>query len=186
MIQPTLLPDFAANAVTDRRTPVLSVVPKAPASPDRAEAAAGAVRQRSLVLPIASEVTLVDIQTVRALRGLDAESVSALIDAGRIRWVWDLSAPGGARRELRFLAAEAIGKAETVTASRADAIDMAIGVPASRVRVRAAELEQRWVVSNQTILRLGRMGEIHVEIVGHTKWVKRESLVKFLGRRWVS
>lgn len=183
MIQPTLLPD------TDRRrTPVLAVLPapSAAALKGRPDPGSSRSQQRPLVLPIASEVTLVDIQTIRALRGLDAESVAALIDAGRIRWVWDFSLPGAVRRELRFLAAEAMGAASTVTASRADAIDMAIGVPPSRTRVRAAELEQRWVVSNQTILRLGRIGEITVEIAGHTKWVMRESLVKFLGRRWVS
>lgn len=181
MIQALLIPEIA-GAVSVR--PVVTVLP--PPMRTTKPTPAAPVRQAGLAMPIGAEVSLVDLQTIRAIRGLDAESVLALIDAGRIRWVWDVSLPNSARRELRFLTAEARGEAVCVTASRAQAIDLAIGVPPTRQRVRAAEIEQRWVVSNQTVMRLGRAGEITVEMEGHTKWVRRDSLARFLARRWAN
>lgn len=184
MIQALLIPEIGPLSVR----PVVAVLPPPTMRPAarRTATAPAPARQTGLAMPIGTEVSLVDLQTIRAIRGLDAESVLALIDAGRIRWVWDVSLPNSARRELRFLTAEARGEAVSVTASRAQAIDLAIGVPPTRQRVRAAEIEQRWVVSNQTVMRLGRAGEITVEMEGHTKWVRRDSLARFLARRWAN
>ena len=49
--------------------------------------------------------------------------------------------------------------------------------------VRGAALETRWQVSNQTLLRLRRDGDITGRIAGHTLWLERGSLVAFLERR---
>lgn len=184
MIQALLIPELSIPAAASSPNRVACAVRVLP-QPIRVPVPA-APRQTALAVAIGTDVSLVDLQTVRAIRGLDAESVLALIDAGRIRWVWDVSLPGSARRELRFLTAEVRGEAVSVTASRAQAIDLAIGVPTTRSRVRAAELEQRWVLSNQTVMRLGRCGQLAVEMEGHTKWVKRDSLVRFLGSRWAN
>jgi hypothetical protein len=128
-------------------------------------------------------VTLVGVETVRAVRGgMDAESISAMVDLGELRWVWDVSTRG-ARRELRFLSAEIVGGQSV--AGEDEAIRMVLGGTTQRSRFRAAQVEQMWVVSAQTILRLGRCGLLTVSMEGRTKWVTRESLVAFLRSRLV-
>lgn len=140
-------------------------------------------RDRHLAIRVGTEVTLVGVETVRAVRGgVDAESISAMVDLGEIRWVWDVCTRGS-RRELRFLAAEIVGGRTIETED--EAIQCVLGGTTQRARWRAAQVEQMWVVSAQTILRLGRIGLLSVSIEGRTKWVTRESLVAFLRSRLV-
>ena len=46
------------------------------------------------------------VEYVRALRRVDAESVFAMVDAGELRWVFDIGL--GDRRELRLMTAELV------------------------------------------------------------------------------
>ena len=125
-------------------------------------------------------VTLVSIDTVRAFRGLDSESVFALVECGQLRWVWDFAA-GPSRRELRFLVAE-VFEGKTLTESQA--IDAALGTT-QRARLRGSELEQRWVVSAQLLQNLARSGEIASDVENHTRWFDAHSLRQFVSRRLV-
>jgi hypothetical protein len=143
------------------------------------------MREQGLPIRVGTEVTLVGIESVRAAKGgLDAESVAALVDAGRFRWVWDLATSDSARRrELRWLAIEIIrDKAPT---GEAEAVETALGGLSYRQSYRTAEIEQRWIVSNATLLRLGRAGELAFELRGRNKWISRDSLVAFLRRRLI-
>lgn len=126
-------------------------------------------------------VTLVDINTVRAFRGLDSESVLTLVDCGQLRWVWDF-ASGESRRELRFLVAE-VFQGQSLT--EAQAIDAALGTT-QRARLRGSELEQRWVVSAQLLQNLARSGEIASDVEDHTRWFEVHSLRQFVSRRLVT
>lgn len=169
--EPMTLPPAAA-----RLSRVTSRSAQSPASP---------LRPQRLPIAVGLDVTLVSIDTVRVVKGgLDAESVMALVDAGRFTWVWDLATAGAARRELRFLAAEVLR--EERVAEEADAIRIALGGTTQRAAFRTAEIEGRWVVSNQALARFGRSGELRVTMHGRVKWIARDSLVSFLQRRRLS
>lgn len=154
-------------------------------APRRVERALVAPAQPAPIgrLPILTggTVTLVDINTVRAFRGLDAESVLSLVDCGQLRWVWDFAA-GDSRRELRFLVAEVF---ERKTLTESQAIDAALGTT-QRTRLRGSELEQRWVVSAQLLQNLARLGEIESDVESHTRWFGVHSIRQFISRRLVN
>ena len=138
--------------------------------------------QPLLRMPLAAEVALIPLVTVGALLGLHTDGVHELIDQGEWPWVFDLRAGRGSIRELRVwrgcFGKAGSGKREAVSAEvLADVIGTATG------DVRGAALETRWQVSNQTLLRLKKAGEIEGRIAGHTLWLKRESLAAFLERR---
>ena len=180
--QPMLFPEFAAERmeapVAVRRPLVRSTCrPPEPVVPP-------AARERFLPIRLGTDVTLVGMDTVRAVRGgMDADSVSALLDAGEWRWVWDLALPGSRRRELRFLAAEVLRQAPPSTET--EAIRCVLGGTDRRPKFRAAQIEQMWVVSAQTVMRLATGGEFSAALEGRTRWIGRESLVAFLQRRLI-
>lgn len=138
--------------------------------------------QPLLRMPLAAEVALIPLVTVGALLGLHTDGVHELIDQGEWPWVFDLRAGKGSIRELRvwrgcFGKAEGRMKNAEVGAVLADVIGTTTG------DVRGAALETRWQVSNQTLRRLLKAGEISGRITGHTLWLRRESLADFLERR---
>ncbi len=128
-------------------------------------------------------VTLVDINTVRAVRGIGAETVAAHVDCGRFRWVWDIGTNvRGNRRELRFLAAEIWQN--DCPAIEAEAVWSALG-SRMRQRIRISELEHRWVVSHQLLDSLCDVGELAASMESRVKWVSTRSACEFLTRRLV-
>lgn len=159
------------------RPPRRACTPSAPVVPPEA-------RERFLPIRLGAEVTLVGVDVVRAVKGgMDTESVTALLDAGEFRWVWDVSRAGTHRRELRFLAAEILR--QSPPRDESSAIVAALGGMERRPRFRCAEVEQRWLLSAQTVLRLGRAEEFRTTMEGRTKWISRDSLVAFLQRRLI-
>lgn len=138
--------------------------------------------QPLLRMPLAADVALIPLSTVGALMGLHTDGVHELIDQGEWPWVFDLRAGRGVVRELRVWRGcfDKAGSGKREAASAAVVADV-IGTTTGDVR--GAALETRWQVSNQTLRRLLKAGEITGRITGHTLWLDRASLAEFLERR---
>lgn len=135
--------------------------------------------QRLLQLTLHTRTALVTSDTVCSALGVDAETLSAKVDAGELRWVWDVSVQRQRIRELRFLAAE-------LTEARAYAsLDLILReiLPAQRDRLRSGEVAQLLRVSDPHILRLVNNGELHGDLIGHSRQVRTASLRHFLTQR---
>lgn len=141
--------------------------------------------QRRLPLEVSANVALVTVETVRAVRGVDAESVVACIEEGKIRWAWDVAAPGSAsRREIRIWADEIADPAAVAGMSLASVISAVIGsTPGGRQR--AAVIETRWTISAQHIAALVRAGVWQEDRIGHTRYLRRQTLEAFLQERLI-
>lgn len=135
-----------------------------------------------LVRPIT--IKLIPLDVVRFVLQATSEEVVGLIDCGRIRWVWNLSPKSSPARSLwRFLPKEILGG--EVPATEADALQEAFGYT-SRVRIRSSELEIGWCLSAQSIMRLGRVGQLKVDgnrTSSRTTWYEAESARAFLRDR---
>lgn len=146
--------------------------------------------QLPLTFQFSARTTLVDVQAVRAIRGIDAETVIAMLDnalhPGHLKFVFDLGQAGSPvrpaatrRRCLRFWIAEIVAPEFTARLTIDEALDSIIG---ARETWRRGEVEMQWVASAQQISKLIRNGELAEEgnrILG-------ASLRNFLRRRWIS
>jgi hypothetical protein len=148
-------------------------------------------RQRALPFSVSQRTVLVDVNGVRAARGVDADTVFASVeDALRddhLRFVFDVAtgAPisDPARiRELRFWAREIIAP-ETCRGIGLEEALLFI-VPAGRVWFQSGELCQLLLISRATLKCLG--AELRGEIVDGSLRVRRTDLIKFFHRRWVA
>ena len=138
--------------------------------------------QPTLQLPIAQRTALVTVDTARAVRGVDAESIFAEIDDGRIPWVFDIAAPGAARRELRLWARSIIAP----DARQPLGAVLAAIIGTNRAVLHGGEVERLFLCSAQLIKQLHEAGELRGALVGHTRHLQRDSLIAFLTRRRVS
>lgn len=138
--------------------------------------------QRSLALCVSANVVLATVDTARAVLGLDAESVVAQVEEGRLRWVWDFAAPGSTRRELRFWVPE------LSNGTKPQPVDQVVAAVIGATpggRQRAAIIEVRWAISAQLIMALVRTGCWAEDRVGHTRYLRRASLETFLQSRLI-
>lgn len=150
--------------------------------------------QQPLALKLSARTILVNLDAVRAAKGVDAESVIAMVENAlhpeHLRFVFDLSlgeVNGGRgasrRRELRFWTTEIVApefahgpKQEPVT------IDQAIAeIIGARETFRRSEIEMQWVCSATHIMRLIEAQEIYEE--GNR--LLSLTLKNFLKRRWI-
>ncbi len=146
------------------------------------------------VATVHADVKLVPLIFVGAQRGVNVEAVTVLMrewilwpafdlnaaedeDNERGHWrVWSGALdrtgrwPGGTERIVERAIAEAC-------------LTDAAGLPDTRPRLRAGQLEVAWQVNGQRLMRLVRSGELRGEIVGHTLHIWRVSAVAFLRRR---
>lgn len=125
-------------------------------------------------------VRLVNISTVRTVRGCDAEAVLNCVgDATHphfLRWVFNLALKqDGKIRELRFLKDELLGPVDKWAAPR-KIIEKILGDRRSFPR---GEIEVQWTINATTISRLIARGEL-TEIKNQ---ITRASLAAFLERR---
>jgi len=152
--------------------------------------------QRTLPLTVAQTVALLDVNGARTVLGVDAESVAAMVDDGRLLWVWDfaLSPSASARRELRFwkldlLAAAAAARDEAAPIGTRDlllptVIDTLL--PVTKGAFNSWELQSLFTVSGQQIQRLCAGRHLVGEVRKHTLLITRSSLVAFLTKRLAS
>lgn len=122
------------------------------------------------------KTALVDLQTVRAVRGLNAIGVLALVDSGQFRFVWDVSPVVNQIPCLRFLADEIFQPDKCAGLTAETALELVLGY---KQTFTPGEIERQWVVCHQTIMRLRHAGEIE-RVNGR---LTRASLAAFLQRR---
>lgn len=142
------------------------------------------IAQRHLNLSISQRTVLVTVDMVRACRGVDADTIMAQVDAGELRWVWDVSNGAGDVRELRFWAKEIIAPDFTGSLTPREAINQTLGT--DRARWRGVEIAQLLLVSRPHIFRLHEADELRGEIVSGTLYVTRAVLEKFLTERLIN
>ena len=135
--------------------------------------------QRLLQLTLHTRTALVTSDTVCSALGVDAETLSARVDNGELRWVWDVSVKRNCIRELRFLAAELT---EARTHASLDLILREI-LPARRERLRSSEVAQLLRVCNPHVMRLLKHGELTGDKVGHSQHVHLAAVKTFLTQR---
>lgn len=134
-----------------------------------------------LQLRIASNVSLVELTTVTALRGCDRATAVDDIESGALPWCWDFSADGASRRELRVWKRCLTDEAHTLSALGIDeVISEIIGQKSEH---RSGELQARFCTTHQSLLRWRDSGELNGEIRSHVLWITRASLVAFLKAR---
>jgi hypothetical protein len=120
---------------------------------------------------------LVDIQFLRASRGVETERILYLVDNGDLLWVFDVSS-GNVNRDLRFWSREATAPEKCYRFSLQQVVDLILG---QKKNFRSAEIERQWILSAQTMMRLRRAGEFR----GGKGILTRDSLADFLRRRWI-
>jgi hypothetical protein len=126
-----------------------------------------------------SRVKLVGINTVRAIRGCNAEmvlkSVGDATHPNFIRWAFDVAVKPARTRELRFWMDEICGAVDKWAEP-----EIVIGkILGDRKSFPRTEIEIQWTMSAITISHLVRAGEIAE--VNHQ--LTRASLAAFLERR---
>jgi hypothetical protein len=131
---------------------------------------------RNLPIKVSARTMLVTLEAVRIARGCNAETVLALVDDAKLRWVFDFAIGDTARRELRFWTREIIAPETCVNLSIPQVINSILG---GKKYFHSGEIEQQWVFSAQTIMRLRRSGEF----LGGKGSLTRASLAAFLERR---
>lgn len=138
--------------------------------------------QPSLSLQINQRTALVTVDTARAVRGVDTESILAEIESGNIRWVFDIALPGAARRELRIWASSLI--APEFKHAEADVLRAVLGT--TRDTLRGAQVAQLLLCSYNHVQRLHDLKLLTGAIIGHTRQIQTASLGSFLRSRLVS
>lgn len=137
--------------------------------------------QRHLNFPLSQRTVLVTVDMVRAVRGVDADSVFAAVDNGNLKWVFDVAPEINSAdrkvRELRFWAAEIIGPEFVAKLSIAEAIKSILGE--HRQEWRGTQIEQLLLVSRPTVMRLNHSGNLPGEIIKGALRVGRPQLEQF-------
>lgn len=140
----------------------------------------------NLQLAISPLTILVDLGTVRAAWGLDADTVRQRVEDGHLRWVFDIgpkpATEGGVpgKRELRFWIREIVSPRKCEELNLEQALLSILGASPA---IRRGELERQWVVSHVTVHRWIRQKEIYTYSSG---LISRQSLADFLRRRHAS
>jgi hypothetical protein len=128
---------------------------------------------------VSPRVCLVDMGTVRAVRGVDAETVVKWVGNGThpnfLRWVFNIGRKSDGIRSLRFWREEIFGTVDK-WGEPALTIERILG---QRQTFWRGELEIQWTASAVLIMNLIRAGEITEESSG----ISRQSLTDFLKRR---
>jgi hypothetical protein len=143
--------------------------------------------QTALRLTLAQRTELVTVDTARAVRGVDAESILAEIDDGRIPWAFDVSVLGShqsERRELRLWATALLDGEATAKLAAEQVLDTIIGT--HRETLRAPEVERLLLCSAQHVARLHATGALVGHRVGNVRHLTRASLAQFLRTRRVT
>lgn len=127
-------------------------------------------------------VAFVTLAAVRSRFGCAAETVLSRVDDAtredHLRWVFNLSATGGYRRELRFWVREIVAPETCGRLTLAEVVDLILG---RREHFRRGELEIEWVCNHMTISALLRSRALKLQ----AGKIPRSSLCAFLKTRWI-
>ncbi len=140
----------------------------------------GAVR-----IQVSQRAALADGSAVRLARGITSDRVSALVDLGELRWVFDIScssqsvpAPRCRIRELRFWVLE-LADPSAVAGLTIDEVVARI-LPVSRKFFPTGEVVQLFLISRPHLGRMRRELGLRIE-AGR---MERNPLAEFLRKRW--
>ena len=132
------------------------------------------------VVAISARVDFLSLDGVRSVFGLNSEKVLAMVEDGRLLWVFTLAshrAEQGMSRGLRFWVNE-IADPQTVKGmALPQVIDSILGSKAFFTR---GELVHRWI-TNRCVL----CGLVRRDLPEENGRITRASLAGFLARRWV-
>lgn len=134
-------------------------------------------------LPISERTVFLDANGVRAARGISIARVKELVESGELLWVWNIGRQTGetGNRTLRFWVPEILD-APAVAALELDAVIDRI-LPPSRHNFNGSELCQWFLISRQTVQRIGRaLGGV---VSNRLLYVERPALAGFLRTRWI-
>ena len=95
-------------------------------------------------LPLSSRTVFLDVNGVRAARGISADKVSELVESGELIWVFNLGAAGESIRELRFLAQEVVNPSGMARVQLPEVIAKIL--PVRRRTFNGAEIGQWFLV----------------------------------------
>ena len=113
---------------------------------------------------VAGRIAFVTLATVRSRFGCAAETVLRRVDDAtrpdHLRWVFNLSAAEGHRRELRFWVREIVAPESCGRLTLAQVVDLILG---RRQNFRRGELEIEWVCHPSTITGLLRAKALSLE-----------------------
>jgi len=123
----------------------------------------------------------VGVDVARAVLGVDAESVLAMIDSGQILWAWDIAARPSRERVVRIWTREIVAPGWGRGLEVGEVVDAVIGT--QRPYLRSGELCSILFCSRAHVHSLVEAGEIRGRLDGHTLWVHRDSVDGFLRRR---
>jgi hypothetical protein len=145
------------------------------------------MKQQSLALPIAQSVQLVSLDTARAALGYDAQTVTDLLEAGRLAFAFNVSAEGADRREIRIWRDSIVAYHEgrTLGHTLAEALEVIVGH--SRAEwIPGTQLGIRLTVSRMTLYRWIRDEIVAGVQTNHSVRVSRASLLSFLTNRRIA
>jgi hypothetical protein len=141
-----------------------------------------ATLQREFSMSVSTRAVLVNIEAVRSVFGVAAETVLDRVDDAtredHLRWVFNLSAGDGYRRELRFWVREIIAPETCTRLGLGKVVDIILG---KREQFRRGELEIEWVCNHKTISALLSTKALCL----HGTTVPRHALDNFLRTRWI-
>lgn len=115
--------------------------------------------------------------------GIDVDSVHAMVDSGRLLWVFNVST-NPASRSLRFWLGELLAP-ELQRSLPVETVIQCIVGHELFPDLSTYTVEQILFVRRQIVFDLHVSGELRGRIDGHVRWTTRESLVSFLSRRWL-
>lgn len=135
------------------------------------------------LLPFSALTQLIPLETVRSMRGLSGEAIMEDVDSGKLRFVWDVSVKGerATVREWRFWLLELT--APTTIAELSPSAGIARILGEHRKIWRGTEIAQMLLVSRPHIHRLNRCRELPAQKRGHTLYINRPAMERFLTRR---
>jgi hypothetical protein len=130
---------------------------------------------------------LVPVSFCACALGIRNDEVAERVESGQIRWAFDMAQPGARARCLRVW----VQSLDRYRAGLPDPKELTEEAVISDVlgtrlhRIRASNLGVRWNLSRQFFWRLLHAGEVSGELEGHSIFLNRESLVRWLHRRGI-
>jgi hypothetical protein len=138
---------------------------------------------RHASLPVSHRTIFLDVNGVRAARGISADKVNELVEAGGLLWVFNMGRRQKDKgiRNLRFWLPEIVNPSGMTSFKLEEVISKIL--PASRPAFSGSEICQWFLVSRPTVMRLGV--ECRGVVSKQALTVARPSLVSYLQRRWI-
>jgi hypothetical protein len=140
-------------------------------------------------LEISARTVLVPIGVVRARRGVDDDSVLAMVDNARhpnhLRFVFDFNGGNRLVREFRFWAVEVESPEKCAKLTIDEVVKKILGdgqCGSHKEFFRRGEIIIQWGLTHPHVVKLVNTGELRET----GKRLLRSSLARFLKSRWVS